>query len=189
MQTASSFKMEFITDEQIYHQVIQSAIPEAAHFVWMATADLKDLHVGRGRRMIPFLEVLAELADRGVALRLLHAKEPGPLFRRDFDRFPQLLSGLERFLCPRIHFKSVIVDGTLAYAGSANLTGAGMGAKSIRRRNFESGFLTTDPQFIRPIMDQFDQVWMGAHCASCGRKSFCADNVELDDTTQGKGNP
>lgn len=32
-------------------------------------------------------------------------------------------------LCPRVHFKSVIVDGRFVFSGSANLTDAGMGAK------------------------------------------------------------
>ena len=60
--------------------------------------------------MVPFLAVLSELIDNGVSVRLLHAKEPGPNFRRDFDRYPNLVDGLERVLCPRVHFKSVVVD-------------------------------------------------------------------------------
>ena len=33
-----------------------------------------------------------ELARRdGVDIRLIHAKEPGPRFRKDFDRFPELV--------------------------------------------------------------------------------------------------
>ena len=49
---------------------------------------------------------------------------------------------MERMLCPRVHFKCIIVDGVKAYFGSANLTGAGMGAKSEKKRNFENGVLT-----------------------------------------------
>lgn len=45
---------------------------------------------------------------------------------------------MERMLCPRVHFKCIIVDGVKAYFGSANLTGAGMGAKSEKKRNFEN---------------------------------------------------
>jgi len=174
----------FITDRQIYEKVILARIPEAVKFVWLATSALKDLHVERRGRMIPFLGVLSELLEKGVNVRLLHAKEPGPAFREDFDRYPNLVEGLERILCPRVHFKSVIIDGGLAYTGSANLTGAGMGAKSPRRRNFESGIVTTDPELIAPIMEQFDNVWMGGHCTSCGRKQHCAD---YDEMVEGKG--
>ena len=162
---------------EIYRRVIQAEAPRAARFLWLATADLKDLHVARGRRMIPFLGVLSSLCEQGVAIRLLHAREPGPNFRRDFDRYGNLLSGLERLLCPRVHFKSVVVDGRWAYTGSANLTGAGMGAKSPDRRNFEAGIVTTDPALIRGIMDQFDRVWMGAYCDACGRKPHCPDRI------------
>ena len=165
----------FITDRQIYEQVIQESVPSAKEFLWLATSDLKDLHVNQQKRMVPFLKALSDLIAAGVAVRLLHAKEPGPAFRQDFDRYPNLIDGLERMLCPRVHFKSVIVDGRTAYSGSANLTGAGMGAKSSRRRNFESGIITTDPASIASIMDQFDQVWMGGQCESCQRKRYCAD--------------
>jgi len=166
---------EFVTDREIYERVIQEAVPGAAKFVWLATSMLKDLYVSRGKRMVPFLKILSELVEKGVAVRLLHAGEPGPAFRKDFDRFPNLVDGLERVLCPRVHFKSVIVDGRFAYTGSANLTGAGMGAKSPKRRNFEAGIVTTDPATVRSIMDEFDGVWMGSRCAGCGRKAFCAD--------------
>lgn len=169
----------FITDRLIYEQVIQEQVPKAAKFLWLATSDLKDLHVNRGRRMIPFLGVISELIANKVAVRLLHAKEPGPMFRKDFDRYPNLVDKLERILCPRVHFKSVIVDGCFAYSGSANLTGAGMGAKSIHRRNFEAGFVTTDHGVVQAIMEQFDRVWMGAECESCGRKRYCADYQEM----------
>lgn len=87
--------MQFITDRQIYEQVIQEAVPAAESFLLLATSDLKDLYVQSGRCLVPFLEVLSNLASKGVAIRLLHAKEPGPMFRKDFDRYPNLIGGLE----------------------------------------------------------------------------------------------
>jgi phosphatidylserine/phosphatidylglycerophosphate/cardiolipin synthase-like enzyme len=173
----SNPQTRFITDTEIYERVILEAVPAASRFLWLATADLKDLHVKGGRRMVPFLKVLSDLLERGVQIRLMHAKEPGPAFREDFDRFPNLFAGLERVLCPRIHFKCVVVDGVLAYSGSANLTGAGVGAKSENRRNFESGIITTDPALIEPIMSQFDSIWIGERCGKCGRKRYCAEPV------------
>lgn len=168
-------EIEFITDRQIYDRVILERIPEAHTFLWIATSDMKDLYVDKGRRMVPFLSALSDLVDRNVSIRLLHAKEPGPAFREDFDKYPNLLGGIERVLCPRVHFKSVVVDGQFAYTGSANLTGAGMGAKGETRRNFESGIITGNQDLIRSIMDQFDDVWIGNHCAKCGRKKYCTD--------------
>jgi phosphatidylserine/phosphatidylglycerophosphate/cardiolipin synthase-like enzyme len=171
---------EFVTDRQIYDRVICSAVPAAEQFVWIGTADMKDLYVHwGGHRMMPFLGVLAGLVDSGVSIRLIHAKEPGPAFREDFDRYPSLVEGLEQILCPRTHFKCVVIDGTFAYSGSANLTGAGMGAKSDRRRNFESGFVTTDEAMVGQIMEQFDAVWMGKFCGACDRKDYCAEYKDL----------
>ncbi|MBD3243583.1 MAG: phospholipase [Chitinivibrionales bacterium] len=172
--------VEFVTGREIYERVILGAVPSAEQFVWIGTADIKDLYVAAGaHRMVPFLQVLSELIDDGVEVRLIHAKEPGPAFRKDFDEYPSLLDGLEQILCPRVHFKCVVVDGSFAYSGSANLTGAGMGAKSDSRRNFESGIVTGDRALIGRIMQQFDEVWMGKHCADCGRREFCADYQDL----------
>ncbi len=171
--------VELVTDRDIYTRIILEEIPRAGSFVWIGTSDLKDLYVAVRRRMAPFLEELSDLVQRGVAIRLIHAKEPGPAFRRDFDRYPSLIDGMERILCPRVHFKCVVVDGRFAYMGSANLTGAGMGAKNERRRNFEMGIATTDADIVRGIMDEFDGVWMGEHCGACDRKEFCADYRDL----------
>ena len=64
------------------------------------------------------------------------------------------------------------VDGVKAYFGSANLTGAGMGAKSEKKRNFENGVLTDDPALVEPLVEQFDSVWRGAFCRDCGRSAL-----------------
>ena len=170
---------EFITDEEIYKRVILKMVFGTREFLWLGTADLKDLHVHKGKKMVPFLEILSNLLDRGVTIRLIHAREPGPAFRNDFDRYPNLITGMERILCPRVHFKSVIVDGKIAYSGSANLTGAGIGAKSPNRRNFEAGFITTEPNLVKGIMEQFDLIWMGKRCVKCQRKDFCTDYKDL----------
>jgi phosphatidylserine/phosphatidylglycerophosphate/cardiolipin synthase-like enzyme len=168
-----------VFDHDIYEKVIMGAIPAAQRFLWIGTSDMKDLYAGKKGRMVPFLEILSDLVKRNISLRLIHAKEPGEAFRNDFDRYPDLIEGMERILCPRVHFKCVVVDGTFAYTGSANLTGAGMGAKADGRRNFETGIITTDTGLIVQIMDQFDAVWMGKRCADCDRKKYCADYRDL----------
>jgi len=170
---------QFLTDRELYERVILEAVPKAEKFLWLATSELKDLYVDKGRSMVPFLEVLSDLIDRGVAIRLIHAGEPGPAFREDFDHYPSLISGMEQILCPRTHIKAIIVDGKIAYSGSANLTGAGIGAKGEHKRNFESGIVTTDPELVKQIMEQFDSIWMGAHCEKCKRKKYCAEYADI----------
>lgn len=174
-----SIVIEFISDKGIYKKVICGRIEKARKFVWIATSDLKDLYVNKAGKMVPFLEILSGLVERNIEIRLLHAKEPGPAFRRDFDKCPNLINGMERILCPRVHLKAVVVDGGFAYVGSANLTGAGMGAKSEHKRNFEAGIIADDETIVSQVTEQFDNIWRGTHCPKCKRKEFCADYKEV----------
>jgi phosphatidylserine/phosphatidylglycerophosphate/cardiolipin synthase-like enzyme len=147
--------------------------------VWIATANLKELMVLDGARVgrqsyRSVLDVLDELAQRGVELRVLHAALPSRPFRESFDRHARLVKGgLELRLCPRVHFKAVIVDGGLLYLGSANWTGAGLGAKGSTRRNFELGLVTDDALLLDRVQSYFDSIWSGAACAGCGRRDVC----------------
>ena len=137
----------------------------------------KKIYVAAGKEKKPFLALLAQFIRKGVEVRLSHAKEPGPAFREDFDKYPILYDGLERVLCPRVHFKMLIFDCEEAYIGSANLTGAGMGMKSENRRNFEAGILTDNPKIVEAAMEEFDKVWRGEMCKKCQRKTFCLDKI------------
>ncbi len=168
--------IKYITNEQLYVHVIEPVM-HATSFVWLGTADIKDLHVSFKGSAHSFLWVLDSLVKRRVAVRLLHAKEPGGPFRKSFDKYPLLWEHMERQLCPRVHFKHIIIDGTFAYTGSANLTGAGLGMKSTDSRNFESGIVTTDPELVESIMNQFDEVWRGKFCRSCKRREYCGDPI------------
>ena len=168
--------VNFISNSDHYKEVL-SRVQFVKQSLWIGTADIKDLYVEDGKSKKPFLEVLAKLIKKGVAVRLIHAKEPGPNFREDFDRFPILYDGLERVLCPRVHFKMMVFDGKEAYIGSANLTGAGIGMKGDGTRNFEAGILTDEPEIVEQAMYQFDEVWMGKLCKSCKRRDYCLDPI------------
>lgn len=168
--------MELILNEDTYQAVMGRVVPAARRVLWIVTADLKDLFVDDGgKRFVPFLEVLAGKLREGVEIRLIHAKEPGPRFREDFDKHPEFVRSdlFERILCPRMHMKCVIADERMAYIGSANVTGAGMGAKSPDRRNFEAGFLTEDRDHIRGLMSWLDEFFLGDFCEKCQRREVC----------------
>ncbi len=166
----------YISNSNHYNEVL-SRVMQVKHSLWIGTADIKDLYIEENRKAIPFLGVLAKLIKKGVAVRLIHAREPGPVFREEFDKFPILYDGLERVLCPRVHFKIMVFDGKEAFIGSANLTGAGIGMKAEGTRNFEAGILTDDPEIVEQAMNQFDEVWMGKYCKTCKRRDFCPDPI------------
>ena len=168
--------IKYIADKDHYTEVL-SRCEKVKHDLWIGTADLKDLYLGSGRDVVPFLSVLDKLLKRDVEVRLLHAKEPGENFREDFDKYPGLWTKLERRLCPRVHFKIMIFDCSVAYIGSANLTGAGIGIKGEGNRNFEAGILTDEPQLVDAAADQLDSVWQGLRCKTCKRKEYCGDRI------------
>lgn len=168
--------LKLITDQAHYSEVLTRVI-EVKRSLWIGTADIKDLYVKVGAQTKPFLAVLAQLIKKGVEVRLIHAKDPGPAFREDFDKYPALFDGLERALCPRVHFKILVFDNQVAYIGSANLTGAGIGMKGDGTRNFEAGILTDNPELVEQAMNQFDNVWIGKYCPNCKRREFCGDPI------------
>jgi hypothetical protein len=100
----------FLSNRDIYTSVVCGIVSQARERLWIATSDIKDMYVEPpsqvtearfgGRDMVPFLEVLDTLGKRGVEVRLIHAKDPGPNWRDDFDRYPTLWTAM-RFACRR----------------------------------------------------------------------------------------
>ena len=168
--------LKYISNTAHYKDVL-SRVQSVKNMLWIGTADIKDLYIEVGKEKKPFLALIAKLIRRGVEVRLVHAREPGPNFREDFDKYPVLYDRLERVLFPRVHFKMLVFDGKEVYIGSANLTGAGIGMKTDNKRNFEAGILTDEPVIVEQAMNQFDEVWMGKFCKTCKRREFCPDPI------------
>ncbi len=72
-----------------------------------------------------------------------------------------------------MHVKTVVVDGAVAYLGSANWTGAGLGAKGEGRRNFELGLLSRDDLLLDEVQAFFDAIWCGQPCPGCKLRAEC----------------
>ena len=168
--------LKYISNTAHYKDVL-SRVQSVKNMLWIGTADIKDLYIEVGKEKKPFLALIAQLIRRGVEVRLIHAKEPGPNFREDFDKYTVLYDRLERVFCPRVHFKMLVFDVKEVYIGSANLTGAGIGMKTDNKRNFEAGILTDNPEIVEHAMNQFDEVWMGKHCKACKRREYCSDPI------------
>jgi phosphatidylserine/phosphatidylglycerophosphate/cardiolipin synthase-like enzyme len=176
--SSRAVELELLVGDGLYRKVVQDRIAHARESVWIATANVKAMYVELEGRFRPVVELFAQLARRGVELRVLHAELPSRPFRAAFDRQKRLVQGgLELKLCPRVHFKAVVVDGAWVYLGSANLTGAGLGAKDARRRNFELGLGTEDFELIDRVTALFEAVWSGAECARCQLRALCPDPI------------
>jgi phosphatidylserine/phosphatidylglycerophosphate/cardiolipin synthase-like enzyme len=177
-----------------YEAVVKAAM-QAERSLWIATANVKELMVederarpGRRRTVkragqyCSMLEVLAEQASRGLEIRILHAATPSGPFRADLRRLPALRrpapGTFAMRLCPRVHCKVVVVDGTLLYLGSANWTGAGLGAKGEGRRNFELGFTSRDDLLLDEVQGYLDRIWRGAECAACKLREHCPQPLD-----------
>jgi len=173
-----SDEIEILYHRELYEKVIVGSVLSATRYVWIATANLKDMHVKQGRGYRPILEVFDELARRGVRFRLVHAELPSRPFRDTLERLPRLSGhALELQICPRSHWKMVVVDGREAYFGSANFTGAGLGVKSPRRRNLEVGAWIKDPAEVAKLEASFDRFWMGDYCKDCAFRDRCPDPI------------
>lgn len=169
---------QLLTGSDLHRVVIEERLLGARSQVWIATADLKDMHVKAGRRFKPILDMFDIMAGRGVTFRIVHSALPSKYFRRTLEDYPRLTQGaLELQVCPRSHWKMVIVDGTFAYCGSANFTGAGLGAKSPHKRNLEVGVASSDPDWVRQLAVLFDRFWIGEHCATCRLREICPDPI------------
>ena len=173
--------IRLVLNDAHLHEVIERAVGEAKHRLFISTADLKDVHLprGGGRRARSIVDVFGDLTARGVEVRVLHAGVPSGAFLAELKS--GVPDGLTLRRCPRVHAKAVITDARAMYLGSANLTGAGLGAKSPRRRNFEVGVWTDDVALIDPVLDMLDEIWTGQHCADCGRREHCPVPLEEPD--------
>ena len=174
-------EIDLLTGSDLHRQVIQEAILNATDYVWIATANLKDMHIPKARGYKPILEAFNDMAVEGISFRIIHSDLPSRSFRKTLDRFSRLTKGaLELQICQRSHWKMVIVDSRFAYLGSANFTGAGLGAKRDQKRNFELGVTSYDTELVLKLMDLYDTFWIGTYCSNCAFLKDCADPIIPD---------
>lgn len=171
-------QVELVVDADHLRRVVREGVQRAQSSVAIATADFKAMLVpdpsGDGARSI--VEVFRGLTLRGVEVRLLHSGVPsGPALQELRQDVPE---GLTIRRCPRLHAKAVVIDCAAMYLGSANLTGAGLGAKSDGRRNFEWGVWTRSTELIDAVLGEFDALWEGGRCESCQRHDICPVPLE-----------
>jgi phosphatidylserine/phosphatidylglycerophosphate/cardiolipin synthase-like enzyme len=169
---------ELVFDANHFDRVVREGILKATTSLDIATADFKAMLVpaasGRGAKSI--IEAFRHLADRGVEIRLLHSGVPSSTALQELRlKLPGRIT-IRR--CPRQHAKAVIIDCRSMYLGSANLTGAGLGAKGQGKRNFEIGIWTHASALIDAVLEHFNALWEGRLCRSCRRHEVCPVPLE-----------
>ncbi len=188
MSLRRTANVALVADREHYDELVMGVVVKARTQVWIATANLKEMMLeapigttarARGRYM-SVLEVFRDLVARGVDVRILHASPPSGPFRRSLARFTPgaRRRGFQMRMCPRVHLKVIAVDGASLYLGSANFTGAGLGAKGDGRRNFEMGVLTDDDVLLDTAQARFDRIWSGKECAGCKLRRLCPKPID-----------
>jgi len=171
--------IRLLRDAEHVDEVIERGIREVKTSVWIATANLKDVHVqaplGTGARArgryISLFDELRQAAARGIDVRILHAGPPSRGLALRLKAAGKSRPLMRR--CLRVHLKMIAIDGETLYFGSANFTGAGLGAKGEHRRNFEAGITTDDEWLLDEMQGTFDAIWTGKHCAKCQLRAEC----------------
>lgn len=169
---------ELVIDREHFRRVVLDGMLKATVSLDVMTADFKAMliPVPGVRRAKSVVDAMRALAAKGVEVRLLHAGTPSAPALQDLRRaLPERMT-IRR--CPRLHAKVVVVDCRQMYLGSANLTGAGLGAKADGKRNFEMGVWTDAPALIDATLDEFNALWEGRQCVGCRRKDHCPVPLE-----------
>ena len=182
-RTTPRGECELVVDAEHFDRIVRQGMLAAQASLDIATADLKAMLVPEPltRNAPSIIEHFARLAARGVEVRVLHAGVPsGPALTqlKRATRKSAAARNLTLRRCPRLHAKTVIVDGQSMYLGSANLTGAGLGAKGDTRRNIEWGLRTESSELIDAVSQQFNALWEGMRCEGCGRRDVCPVPLE-----------
>lgn len=166
--------IELLEGDELYQRVIIDTMMNARENLWIATATVKDCQIEIDGAFRSIIDGFAKLCERGVEVRLLHSGIPSAAFLHSLKQ-----SGLTAHpnfrmrRCIRVHLKAMLVDDRILHMGSANLTGAGVGAKSSGRRNFELGFLVSDREMFDRVAQLYHGIWEGQHCGKCGRRNVC----------------
>jgi hypothetical protein len=180
--TAAAGHCELVVNETHFPRIVRGGIAQARVSLDILTADFKAMLVPLGRKggkAKSVVELFRRLAQQGAEIRILHAGTPSGPALVELKKISAVEAGqLTIRRCPRLHAKAVVIDAREMYLGSANLTGAGLGAKGAHKRNFEMGIWTQAAPLIEAVLGEFNQLWEGERCKKCRRKDVCPVPLE-----------
>ena len=86
-------EIELLTGRGLHRNVIQDAVLNANNYVWIATANLKNMYIPKARGYRPILETFNDMAGKGISFRIIHSDLPSKPFRNSLEHFPRLTEG------------------------------------------------------------------------------------------------
>ena len=107
----------FLKDIEIYEELFQKAFGQARSSISIATANVKDVHVETGGGFSSIVKLFEQIADKGIEIRLLHSGVPSASFLQHLK--DSKLIKIKKFSmrrCPRVHFKTVIIDAKKVFS-------------------------------------------------------------------------
>lgn len=168
----------YIEDEEHTTQVFRR-MTEVKHSLKIATANLKNFNVlvdgDNGTKKIRLCDFFMSLVKRGVNVQIVCMK-PLVFFLYAREHCPQLLENplFELQLNEQNHMKIFIFDDECAYFGSANITGAAIGKRSVKKRNYEVGVLVWGEMMEKPF-EHFERAWNDLDSIKHTWKRFAAE--------------
>ncbi|MEM2637581.1 MAG: phospholipase D-like domain-containing protein [Candidatus Korarchaeota archaeon] len=158
-----------VFDSDIYEKFFEILL-RTEKVLRIATANIENIRVLIGDNVYAFSDVIKVLSKKNIETRII-ASDP---CIRKFPVYQELSSvnNVSFRFCYRMHSKLIIGDNKVAYLGSANITGAGVGIKSENKRNFEAGIIITKPQDILLLINYYDTIWNGNWCRECFYAQF-----------------
>ena len=153
--------ISYIADDEHYTEVIRR-MTEVKHDLKIATANLKNnVQIESEDGVDPFrpCDFFLSLVERGVHVPIVCMK-PFGFYWYAKEKCPELLEHplFELRYNRHNHMKIFFFDDEIAYLGSANITGAAIGKRKIKTRNYEAGVLLKGPMMKVP-MRHFEKSW------------------------------
>ena len=172
-----------VTNEDHY-QVVIDKICAAKSSIKLMTANFKRFKLKPTDRQginyndgTPFIKYLMAKAVQGVSVQIICSR-PSPSFTEEWKEYYRQMGKPELFdykFCERNHAKVVIIDDTICYVGSANVTPAGLGQGIFTPGNFEAGILTEESTIVSSVKELFTKIWNGVYCEGCHRAKDCPE--------------
>jgi len=165
--------IRYISDQDHFVEIF-GRMGQVRKSLKIACANLKNFTVFLdSNETIPFCDFLLILLRRGVKVQLL-CMHPFSFYRWVHENLPELLDepGLEIRQNDHVHMKIFIYDDECAYIGSANLTGAAIGKRQKRQRNYEAGILVQGNDLYDSARNHFLRVWNAEETIASGTSDF-----------------